>query len=265
MRRCRSPLPARGAACPNTPVPLPLACRTLCQTALFIVCSPRPSYARACTATHATRGERSDAANHRNSHERIPRRFSILPCRPGGDGPARSASPTNQPAAASPIEAPPPIAAHKTRSAERLPIPHGMGRKNENTLDLILVRSVLRGERSDAAKRRNPHKRIPRRFSTLPCRPGGDGPARSASPAKQPAAAPIETPPAAAHRTRFAERRPALAEREGKSKPPPFAEGKFKYPPLAAGSSAAHRPHAASSAFCAAVSAASTMFCAKMA
>ena len=180
MRRCRSPLPARGAACPNIPIPLPLSCRTLCQTALFIVCSPRPSYARACTATQipacavpTPRGEQSVAAKRRNPHKRIPRRFSALPCRPRRGRPSAQrvpreatggASPAKQPAAAS-IETPPPIAAHKTRSAERWPALTEREGKFK-TRNLPLVYPMSRGERSKATLRR----KFPRALASAPRR-----------------------------------------------------------------------------------------------
>ena len=108
MRRCRSPLPARGAACPNIPVPLPACIPDVVPNRAFYRMQPTSIL---CARVHSgansrvrrpPRGERSDAAKHRNPHKRIPRRFSTLPCRPDRDGPARSASPAKQPAARPP-------------------------------------------------------------------------------------------------------------------------------------------------------------------
>ncbi len=242
MRRCRSPLPARGAACPNIPVPLPacipdvvpnrafyrmqptsILCARVHSDANSRVCRPHPprrakrcrktpQFARAhptaifspslpSPAGTAQRASASPAkqpaarppqnnrrrppskrrrqsphtkralpsagpsffgwegksktpatfcffprAPRRAERRRKPPQFArahptaiFNPSLPSPAGTAQRAArpprsnrqhvPAKQPAAASPIETPPPTAAHRMRSAERWPIPFGMGRK----------------------------------------------------------------------------------------------------------------------------------------
>ena len=174
------------------------------------------------------RGERSDSTKRRNPHKRIPRRFSTLPCRPRRGRPSAQRVPREATGSASPIETPPPIAAHRMRSAERCPALAEREGKFK-TRNLPLVYPMSRGERSKATLRR----KFPRALASAPRRaerrrktpqsaqthptatfqpflavPGGDGPARSASPAKQPAARPRKaTSGGVPHRNAAANRR----------------------------------------------------------